>query len=70
MKENILKAIEWAENYKGIEPIKINEWETVTDPQKFLQKQIIILKRENQLTVYAYRLIKKFKDAVTVQIKT
>ena len=70
MKENILKAIEWAEQYKGTEPIKITPHETVTNPQKFLQTQILILKQESKLTVYAYRLIKKFKDAVTAQIKT
>lgn len=70
MKENITKAIEWAENYKGTEPIKMNEWETVTNPQKFLQNQILILRKENQLTVYAYRLVKKFKDAVTQKINS
>ena len=64
MKENILKAIEWAENYKGTEPIKITPHETVTDPQKFLKTQVEIIKKETPLTVYSYRLIKKFKDAI------
>lgn len=65
MKENIKKAIEFAQSYKGTEPIKITEQETVTDPQKFLKTQITILEKENKLSVYSYRLIKKFKDAIT-----
>jgi hypothetical protein len=70
MNDNIKKAIEWAEQYKGTEPIKITEHETVINPQRFLQTQILILKKESPLTVYSYRLIKKFKDAVTAQIKS
>lgn len=66
MKENILKAIEWAECYTGTAPVKISVCETVTDPQRFLKTQVAILKRETTQQVYSYRLIKKFKDAVTV----
>lgn len=65
MKENVIKAIEWAECYTGTKPVKINDCETVLNPQKFLKAQVEILKKESSLTVYSYRLIKKFKDAVS-----
>jgi len=62
--ENIQKAIEWAQTYKGTDPIQLNKWETVTDPQKFLATQVATIKT-GRIISESYRLIKKLKDAVT-----